>query len=133
MFRSKNWSRRSRLFLGDDLFPWKLEAGNESAISEYAFVYGLGRVTTGGRDNLALRSYLRRDTRSHQAGFSLAVSADYDRSRGMGLCACVGRAGVTIGGGAILGARTVAMKNMNPWTIVVRNPARESKRREITQ
>ena len=41
--------------------------------------------------------------------------------------------GVTIGEGAILGARAVAMKDVNPWTIVVGKPARESKRREITQ
>ena len=40
--------------------------------------------------------------------------------------------GVTIGEGAIVGARAGAMKNVNPWTIVVGNPARESKRREIT-
>jgi putative colanic acid biosynthesis acetyltransferase WcaF len=41
--------------------------------------------------------------------------------------------GVTIGEGAIVGAGAVAMKDVKPWRIVVGNPARESKRREITQ
>jgi putative colanic acid biosynthesis acetyltransferase WcaF len=40
--------------------------------------------------------------------------------------------GVTIGEAVIVGARAVAIKDVNPWTIVVGNPARESKRREIT-
>ena len=43
------------------------------------------------------------------------------------------RPGITIGEGAILDARAVAMKDINPRTIVVGNPARESKRREIIQ
>jgi putative colanic acid biosynthesis acetyltransferase WcaF len=46
--------------------------------------------------------------------------------------AFVGR-GVTIGEGTIVGAKAVAMKDVNPWTIVVGNPARENKRREIIQ
>jgi len=40
---------------------------------------------------------------------------------------------VTIGEGAIVGARAVAMKDVRPWTIVIGNPAREAKKREITQ
>jgi len=46
--------------------------------------------------------------------------------------AFVGR-GVTICEGAIVGARLVAIKDVIQWSIVVRNPARENKRREITQ
>ena len=41
--------------------------------------------------------------------------------------------GVTIGEGAIVGARAVAMKDVRPWSIVIGNPARETKKREITQ
>ena len=41
--------------------------------------------------------------------------------------------GVAIGEGAIRGARAVAMKDVNSWTIVVGNPARETKKREIIQ
>jgi putative colanic acid biosynthesis acetyltransferase WcaF len=41
--------------------------------------------------------------------------------------------GVTVGEGAIVGARAVAMKDVKPRSVVVGNPARESKKREITQ
>jgi putative colanic acid biosynthesis acetyltransferase WcaF len=41
--------------------------------------------------------------------------------------------GVTIGEGVIVGAGAVAMKDVRPWRIVIGNPARESRRREITE
>ena len=40
--------------------------------------------------------------------------------------------GVTIGEGAIVGAGAVVMKDVKPWMIVVGNPARGIKTREIT-
>jgi putative colanic acid biosynthesis acetyltransferase WcaF len=41
--------------------------------------------------------------------------------------------GITVGEGAIVGARAVAMKDVTPWSIVIGNPARQTKRREIIQ
>jgi putative colanic acid biosynthesis acetyltransferase WcaF len=40
---------------------------------------------------------------------------------------------VTVDEGAVLEAGTVELKDVQPSTIVVGKPARESKRREITQ
>lgn len=37
--------------------------------------------------------------------------------------------GVTVGDGAVLGARSVAMKNLDPWTIYSGNPAQLLRRR----
>ena len=39
--------------------------------------------------------------------------------------------GLTVGEGAIVGARAVAMKDVEPWTIVAGNPAKFIKRREL--
>ena len=39
--------------------------------------------------------------------------------------------GVTIGEGAVLGARACAFKDLDPWTVYVGNPARPVKRREL--
>jgi len=41
--------------------------------------------------------------------------------------------GVTVGEGAIVGARAVAMKDVKSRSVVVGNPARESKKRETNQ
>ncbi|MFH5805520.1 putative colanic acid biosynthesis acetyltransferase [Alienimonas sp. DA493] len=39
--------------------------------------------------------------------------------------------GVTVGEGAVVGARAVAVKDVEPWAIVVGNPARFLRRREL--
>lgn len=40
--------------------------------------------------------------------------------------------GVTIGEGAVLGARAVLMKDLGPWMVAVGNPARVLRRREFS-
>jgi putative colanic acid biosynthesis acetyltransferase WcaF len=39
--------------------------------------------------------------------------------------------GVTVGDGAVLGARGCAFKDLDPWTVYVGNPARALKRRKV--
>ncbi len=115
-------------------FPWNFEAGDESAIGEHAFVYDLGRVTLGARVTISHRAHLCAGTHDYcRRDFALlrppiVVGSD------AWICAdaFVGP-GVTIGEGAIVGARAVAMKDVKAWSIVVGNPARESKKREMPQ
>jgi putative colanic acid biosynthesis acetyltransferase WcaF len=115
-------------------FPWNLEAGDETAIGEYAFVYNLGQVTLGPRVTISHRAHLCAGTHDH-------TRRDFPLLRppiviGSDAWICAGAfvgPGVTIGEGAIVGARAVAIKDVKAWSIVVGNPARESKRREITQ
>src|SRR5215831_15885966 len=63
-------------------FPWNLQAGDESAIGEQAFIY-----------DLASRAPLRGNARSYEAGFSLAAFADCHWLGGVDLCRCLRRAG----------------------------------------
>jgi putative colanic acid biosynthesis acetyltransferase WcaF len=115
-------------------FPWNLEAGDESAIGEQVFIYNLGRVTLGPRVTISHRAHLCAGTHDH-------TKPDFPLLRPPIVIGCdawictdafVGP-GVTVGEGAIVGARAVAMKDVKPRSIVVGNPARESKKREITQ
>jgi putative colanic acid biosynthesis acetyltransferase WcaF len=115
-------------------FPWNLEAGDTSAIAEHAFIYNLGRVTLGARVTVSHRAHLCAGTHDHtKADFPLLRPPITIGSEAW-ICAdaFVGP-GVTIGEGAIVGARAVAMKDVRPWSIVIGNPAREAKKREITQ
>jgi putative colanic acid biosynthesis acetyltransferase WcaF len=41
--------------------------------------------------------------------------------------------GVVIGEGAVVGARAVVTKDIEPWTVVVGNPAKVIKRRELKE
>jgi putative colanic acid biosynthesis acetyltransferase WcaF len=115
-------------------FPWNLEVGDESAIGEHALIYNLGRVTIGTRATISHGAHLCAGTHDHmKADFSL-LRPPIMIGPEVWICAeaFVGP-GVTIGEGAIVGARAVAMKNVRPWRIVIGNPARESRRREITE
>jgi putative colanic acid biosynthesis acetyltransferase WcaF len=115
-------------------FPWNLGAGDESAIGEHAFVYNLGRVTIGGRATIPHRAHICAGTHDHTKPDFPLLRPPITIGPEAWVCAnaFVGPV-VTIGERAILSARTVALKDVNPWTIVVRNPGRKSKRREITQ
>ena len=115
-------------------FPWNLEVGDESAIGEQVFIYNLGRVTLGSRVTISHRAHLCAGTHDHTKPDFPLLRPPIVIGSDAWICAdaFVGP-GVTIGEGAIVGARAVAIKDVKPQTIVVGNPARESKSREITQ
>ena len=115
-------------------FPWNFEAGEGSAIGEQALIYNLGRVTLGSRVTISHRAHLCAGTHDHSKSDFPMLRPPIVIGSEAWICtdAFVGP-GVTIGDGAIVGARAVAMKDVKPWSIVVGNPARESKKREITQ
>jgi putative colanic acid biosynthesis acetyltransferase WcaF len=115
-------------------FPWNLEVGNETAIGEHALIYNLGRVTLGARVTISHRAHVCAGTHDHTKPDFPLLRPPIIIGPEAWICAdaFVGP-GVTIGEGAIVGARAVAMKDVKPWSIVIGNPARETKRREITQ
>ena len=114
--------------------PWNLEAGDESAIGEHVLIYNLGRVTLGARVTISHRAHVCAGTHDYtKPDFPLLRPPIMIGSEAW-ICAdaFVGP-GVTIGEGAIVGARAVVVKDIRPWSIVIGNPAREIKRREIPQ
>ena len=115
-------------------FPWNLEAGDESAIGEQAFIYNLGPVTLGPRVTISHRAHICAGTHDYTKPDFPLLRPPISIGAEAWICAdaFVGP-GVTIGQGAIVGARAVAMKDVQPGSIVIGNPARETKRREITQ
>jgi len=106
----------------------------ESAIGEYVFIYDLGRVSIGARVTISHRAHLCAGTHDHTRSDFPLLRPPIIIGAEAWICAdaFVGP-GVTIGEGAIVGAGSVVMKDVKPWMIVVGNPARESKPREITQ
>lgn len=115
-------------------FPWNLQAEDESAIGEHALIYNLGRVTIGARATISHRAHLCAGTHDHTKPDFPLLRPPIMIGPEAWICAeaFVGP-GVTIGEGAIVGAGAVAMKDVRPWMIVIGNPARESRRREITE
>ena len=113
-------------------FPWNLEAGDESAISEHVFIYNLGRVTLGSRVTISHRAHLCAGTHDHTKPDFPLLRPPIVIGSDAWICAdaFVGP-GVTVGEGAIVGARAVAMKDVEPSKHRRRKPsARKQEARE---
>lgn len=112
--------------------PWKLDIGS-GCIGPHVKVYNKDIIVIGNETVVSQYSYLC--TASHHIdslmlplktapiviGNHVWIAAD----------TFVGP-GVTIGDGAVVGARAAVFKNVDPWTVVGGNPAKSIKKRVIT-
>jgi putative colanic acid biosynthesis acetyltransferase WcaF len=111
--------------------PWNLTLDEYAGVGDAAILYCLGPVTVGTHATISQYAHICAGTHDfNQPTFPLLrppivigphawIAAD----------AFVGP-GVTVGEGAILGARGCAFKDMQPWTIYGGNPAKPLRPRE---
>ena len=113
--------------------PWNLEVGDWSAIGENALIYNLGLVKIGEKVTVSHGAHLCAGTHDYTKSDMPLLKPPITIGDQAWICAdaFVGP-GVTVGEGAIVGARAVAMKNVEPWTIVAGNPAVPVKKRHLT-
>jgi putative colanic acid biosynthesis acetyltransferase WcaF len=111
-------------------FPWNLTVGDWSALGENAFIYNLGPVTLGEKVTISHQAHLCAGTHDYTDPTLPLLKPPIVIQDQAWICAdaFVGP-GVTVGSGAIVGARAVVMKDVEPWTIVAGNPARFVKQR----
>ena len=112
--------------------PWNLEVHDFGAIGDGAFIYNLAPVTVGSRATISHRAHLCGGTHDFtKRDFPLLrLPIKIGEQAWIGADAFIGP-GVTVNEGAVVGARAVVVKDVAPWMVVVGNPAREVKRREI--
>ncbi|MBI5154393.1 hypothetical protein HZA57_04065, partial [Candidatus Poribacteria bacterium] len=110
--------------------PWNLRVGDWSALGEGALIYNLGRVTIGRRVTLSQRCHLCAGTHddADPAMRLLKVPIVIENDAWVCAEAFVGP-GVRIGRGAVAGARSVVVRDVEPWTVVAGNPARALRKR----
>jgi putative colanic acid biosynthesis acetyltransferase WcaF len=113
-------------------FPWNLSIGDWSAVGEGALVYNLGPVTIGSRVTISQRAHLCAGTHDFRDPAMPLRKPPIVIADQVWVCAdaFIGP-GVTVGEGAVVGARAVAMRHVAPWTIVAGNPARLVGKREF--
>jgi putative colanic acid biosynthesis acetyltransferase WcaF len=113
-------------------FPWKLSVGDWSAIGEGALIYNLGPITIGEQVTVSQRAHLCAGTHDHTDPSMPLQKPPITVEDQAWICAdaFVGP-GVTVGEGAVVGARAVAVKDVAAWTIVGGNPAQELGTREL--
>ena len=110
--------------------PWNLIMGKNSCLSSDVDCYNVDIVLIGSNVVVSQKAYLC--TASHEithVTYPLIVSPIIIKDQAwIAADAFVGM-GVTIGEGAVVGARSVVTKNVEPWTVVGGNPARFIKNR----
>lgn len=113
-------------------FPWNLDLGDWVAIGEHAYIYNLGMISVGEKATISQRVHLCAGSHDYCDEAMLLLTPRITIGQQAWICAdaFVGP-GVSIGEGAVVGARAVAIKNVAPWTVVAENPARYIKDREF--
>jgi putative colanic acid biosynthesis acetyltransferase WcaF len=111
-------------------FPWNLEVGDWSSIGEHAYIYNLGMIRIGEKATVSQRAHLCAGTHDFRKPDLPLLKKPIIVGDQAWVCtdAFVGP-GVTIAEGAIVGARAVAVKDVEAWSIVAGNPAQFIKRR----
>ncbi len=113
-------------------FPWNLEVGDWSAIGEQALIYNLGPVRIGARVTISQRAHLCAGTHDHKDPSMQLLKPPVMVADQAWICADAFLGpGVTVGEGAVVGARAVVIKEVAPWQIVAGNPARVVAKREL--
>ncbi len=115
-------------------FPWKLSVGDWSAIGENALIYNLGPIVIGEKTTISHKAHICAGTHDYSntalplqkpgiiIGDQSWIAAE----------AFVGPA-VSIGEGAVVGARAAVFKDVDAWIVVGGNPAKFIKKREINE
>ncbi len=110
--------------------PWNLVMGDHACLGDRAVAYCLGPVTIGARASISQDAELCAGTHdADQQSMPLVVRpVVIGEDVWLAAGSFVGP-GVTVGAGAILGARGVAMRDLEAWTVYAGNPAEELRRR----
>ena len=105
--------------------PWNIEIGDQSTIGDRAILYALGPITIGERVTVSQGAHLCAGTHDWRRADRPLLKVPITIGDDAWICAdaFIGP-NVSVGRGAIVGARAVAMKNVPEETTVVGNPAR---------
>ena len=103
--------------------PWNLEIGDYSGVGDGAICYSMGKITIGKRVVISQGAHICAGTHDYQDPTFRLLMKPIEVHDQAWICAeaFVGP-GVTIGAGAVLGARGVAFKDIPAWTVWAGNP-----------
>ena len=113
-------------------FPWNLEIGDWSAIGDHATIYNIGKITMGEKATVSQRAHLCAGSHNYADPALPLLTPPISIGDQVWVCAdaFIG-SDVTVGEGAVVGARAVVVKDVESWTVVAGNPARFIKKREL--
>ncbi|MCD0486857.1 WcaF family extracellular polysaccharide biosynthesis acetyltransferase [Pedobacter sp. MC2016-14] len=113
--------------------PWNLELHDECGIGSGANLYSQGKITIGRRAVVSQGAYLCAGTHDYtKQGFPLLTAPITIGEQVWIAAEAFVHPGVTIGDGAVIGARSVVIRDMPSWMVCAGNPAKPLKERIIT-
>ena len=111
-------------------YPWKLTIGDYAWVGDNAELYTLGRITIGNNAVVSQSSYLCTGSHDYQAeAFDIYALPIVIEDEAWVATDVFIAPGVTIGKGAVIGARSSVYKNMPAGMICTGSPAKPMKER----
>ncbi len=113
--------------------PWNIILKDECGIANGVILYSQNKITIGKRTVISQGAHLCAGTHDYsKTGFPL-ITAPIDIGANAWIAAeAFIHPGITIGDGAVIGARSVVNKNMPPWMICTGHPCIAVKERKFT-
>jgi putative colanic acid biosynthesis acetyltransferase WcaF len=110
--------------------PWNLTMEEHASAGDHAILYCLGQVRIGARTTVSQGAHICAGSHDYTSRRMVLLRPAIRIGNDCWIAAeaFVGPA-VTIGDGAILGARGVTFRDLEPWTIYVGNPAKPVRKR----
>jgi putative colanic acid biosynthesis acetyltransferase WcaF len=124
--------KSSRVYPSSSIWsPANLEIGEDSTIGPRVKVYNQGRVYIGSRCVISQDASLCASSHDYEQPLHPLFLSPINIENDAWICAeaFVGP-GVTVGEGAVIGARAVLMKDADPWSVYAGNPAIKIKTRK---
>ena len=113
--------------------PWNLVMGDWSVIGEGVECYNAAPVIVGDYCVISERAFICTASHNiHSAGHEQIERPIVLHNRSWVAADAFIGMGVTIGEGAVVGARAAVFKDVEPWTVVGGNPAKFIKKRVMT-
>ena len=111
-------------------FPWNLEMGRYSSVGEGAWIYNLDKITIGEFTTISQRSFICTGSHDYTQPEMPLITKPIKIGKGVCIFADVFVApGVNIGDYAVIGARSVVVKDIPPDTVSVGHPCKPIKSR----
>ena len=112
--------------------PWNLIMGEHSTIGFEAEIYNFAPVTMGRHTIVSQYTYVCTSTHDYtHPHFPLVSLPIHIGSQAWVAAGCLISPGVTIGEGAVIGARSVVTRSMPPWMVCAGSPCKPLKERKI--
>lgn len=112
--------------------PWNLEMGDHSCLSHYVDCYCVDRVRIGAHATVSQYSYLCTATHDESDPHMRLLTAPITIEDQAWVCADVFVGpGVTIGQGAVVGARSSVFRDLPAWKVCYGTPAHDVRDRVV--